>query len=212
MCGSLELKQRYLPKMVSGEWTGTMVLTEPHAGSDLGLIRTRAVPDGKAYRIFGQKIFITWGEHDLTPNIVHMVLARIDGAPAGTRGISLFLVPKVLVNDDGSLGARNEVRCVSIEHKLGIHASPTCTMAFGDGQGAVGYLIGEANHGLEYMFIMMNAARLAVGLEGYCCGGARLPTRAGLVAHACAGQASGASAVRKSVRPVVRRRSFITRM
>ncbi len=167
LCGSQELKQRYLPKMVAGEWTGTMVLTEPHAGSDLGLIRTRAVPDGNAHRIFGQKIFITWGEHDLTPNIIHMVLARIEGAPAGTRGISLFLVPKVLVNDDGSLGARNDVRCASIEHKLGIHASPTCTMAFGDDQGAVGYLIGEANHGLEYMFIMMNAARLAVGLEGY---------------------------------------------
>ncbi len=153
--------------MVSGEWTGTMVLTEPHAGSDLGLIRTRAVPDGKAYRLFGQKIFITWGEHDLTPNIIHMVLGRIEGAPAGTRGISLFLVPKVLVNDDGSPGARNEVRCVSIEHKLGIHASPTCTLAFGDDQGAVAYLVGEPNHGLEYMFIMMNAARLAVGLEGY---------------------------------------------
>ena len=167
LCGSPEQKQRYLSKMVSGEWTGTMVLTEPHAGSDLGIIRTRAVPDGKQYRLFGQKIFITWGEHDLTPNIIHMVLARIDGAPAGTRGISLFLVPKVLVNDDGSLGARNEVRCVSIEHKMGIHASPTCTLAFGDDKGAVGYLIGEANRGLEYMFIMMNAARLSVGLEGY---------------------------------------------
>jgi alkylation response protein AidB-like acyl-CoA dehydrogenase len=167
LCGSQELKQRYLPKMVTGEWTGTMVLTEPQAGSDLGLIRTRAVPDGAHYRLFGQKIFITWGEHDLTPNIVHMVLARIDGAPAGTRGISLFLVPKFLVNEDGSPGARNEVRCVSIEHKMGIHASPTCTMAFGDDKGAVGYLIGEPNRGLEYMFIMMNAARLAVGLEGY---------------------------------------------
>jgi alkylation response protein AidB-like acyl-CoA dehydrogenase len=167
LCGSQEQKQRFLPKMVTGEWTGTMVLTEPHAGSDLGLIRTRAVPDGKHYRLFGQKIFITWGEHDLTPNIIHMVLARIDGAPAGTRGISLFIVPKLLVNDDGSPGARNEVRCVSIEHKLGIHASPTCTLAFGDDKGAVGYLIGEANRGLEYMFIMMNAARLSVGLEGY---------------------------------------------
>ena len=167
LCGSQELKQRYLPKMVTGEWTGTMVLTEPHAGSDLGLIRTRAVPDGKQFRLFGQKIFITWGEHDLTPNIIHMVLGRIDGAPAGTRGISLFIVPKVLVNDDGSPGARNEVRCVSIEHKMGIHASPTCTLAFGDDKGAVAYLIGEANRGLEYMFIMMNAARLSVGLEGY---------------------------------------------
>ncbi len=167
LCGSPEQKQRYLPKMVTGEWTGTMVLTEPHAGSDLGLIRTRAVPEGKQYRLFGQKIFITWGEHDLTPNIIHMVLGRIDGAPAGTRGISLFIVPKFLVNDDGSLGARNEVRCVSIEHKMGIHASPTCTLAFGDDKGAVAYLIGEPNRGLEYMFIMMNAARLSVGLEGY---------------------------------------------
>jgi len=167
LCGSQEQKERFLPKMVSGEWTGTMVLTEPHAGSDLGLIRTRAVPEGQQYRLFGQKIFITWGEHDLTPNIIHMVLARIDGAPAGTRGISLFIVPKFLVNEDGSPGERNEVRCVSIEHKLGIHASPTCTLAFGDDKGAVGYLIGEANRGLEYMFIMMNAARLSVGLEGY---------------------------------------------
>jgi 3-(methylthio)propanoyl-CoA dehydrogenase len=167
LCGSEELKQRYLPKMVTGEWTGTMVLTEPHAGSDLGLIRTRAAPDGKHYRLFGQKIFITWGEHDLTPNIIHMVLARIDGAPPGTRGISLFLVPKFLLNDDGSPGKRNEVRCVSIEHKMGIHASPTCTLAFGDDKGALGYLIGEPNRGLEYMFIMMNAARLSVGLEGY---------------------------------------------
>ncbi len=167
LCGSQEQKERFLPKMVTGEWTGTMVLTEPHAGSDLGLIRTRAAPDGKQYRLFGQKIFITWGEHDLTPNIIHMVLARIDGAPPGTRGISLFIVPKFLVNDDGSPGERNEVRCVSIEHKMGIHASPTCTLAFGDDKGAIGYLIGEANRGLEYMFIMMNAARLSVGLEGY---------------------------------------------
>src|SRR5262245_9312202 len=167
LCGSPELKQRFLPKMVTGEWTGTMVLTEPHAGSDLGLIRTRAVPDGKQFRLFGQKIFITWGEHDLTTNIIHMVLGRIEGAPAGTRGISLFLVPKFLVKDDGSLGERNEVRCVSIEHKMGIHASPTCTLAFGDEKGAVAYLIGEPNRGLEYMFIMMNAARLAVGLEGF---------------------------------------------
>jgi acyl-CoA dehydrogenase len=167
LCGSQEQKQKFLPKMVSGEWTGTMVLTEPHAGSDLGLIRTRAAPEGQHYRLSGQKIFITWGEHDCTDNIIHMVLARIDGAPPGTRGISLFVVPKFLVNDDGSLGARNEVRCVSIEHKLGIHASPTCTLAFGDDKGAVAYLVGEPNHGLEYMFIMMNGARLSVGLEGY---------------------------------------------
>jgi acyl-CoA dehydrogenase len=167
LCGTPEHKQKFLPKMVSGEWTGTMVLTEPQAGSDLGLIRTRAVPEGKHYRMFGQKIFITWGDHDCTDNIIHMVLARIEGAPPGTRGISLFVVPKFLVNDDGSLGARNEVRCVSIEHKMGIHASPTCTLAFGDDEGAIAYLVGEPNRGLEYMFIMMNAARLAVGLEGY---------------------------------------------
>jgi 3-(methylthio)propanoyl-CoA dehydrogenase len=164
---SPQLQRRFLPRMVSGEWTGTMVLTEPQAGSDLGLIRTRAVPQGDVYRIFGQKIFITWGEHDFTDNIIHMVLARIDGAPEGVRGISMFLVPKVLVADDGELGERNDLRCVSIEHKLGIHGSPTCVMAFGERDGAVGYLVGEANHGLEYMFIMMNAARLAVGLQGY---------------------------------------------
>jgi len=167
-----ELKQRYLPKMVIGEWTGTMVLTEPQAGSDLALIRTRAVPQGgdlavDEFRLFGQKIFITWGEHDLTENIVHMVLARIDGAPEGVRGISLFLVPKFIVHENGELGPRNDLRCVSIEHKLGIHASPTCVMAFGEREGATGYLVGQANRGLEYMFIMMNAARLAVGLQGY---------------------------------------------
>jgi len=153
--------------MVRGEWTGTMVLTEPQAGSDLAQIRTRAVPDGEHYRLFGQKIFITWGDHDCTENIIHMVLARIEGAPPGIKGISLFIVPKVLVNADGTLGERNEVRCVSIEHKLGIHASPTCALSFGDERGAVGYLIGKANKGLEYMFIMMNAARLSVGVEGY---------------------------------------------
>ncbi|HUN25646.1 MAG TPA: acyl-CoA dehydrogenase [Steroidobacteraceae bacterium] len=167
LTGSEAQRALYLPRMVSGQWTGTMVLTEPHAGSDLGLIRTRAVPDGDRYRLFGQKIFITWGEHDYTENIVHMVLARIEGAPGGTRGISLFIVPKVLVGPDGRLGERNDVRCVSIEHKLGIHASPTCVMAFGERDGAVGYLVGEPNRGLEYMFIMMNTARLAVGLEGY---------------------------------------------
>ena len=166
-CGTQEQKEKYLPKMVSGEWTGTMNLTEPHAGSDLGSIRSRAVPDGNHYRLYGQKIFITYGDHDYTPNIIHMVLARIEGAPAGVRGISLFIVPKVLVNEDGSLGARNDVRCVSIEHKLGIHASPTCVLSYGDKDGAIGYLVGEANRGLEYMFVMMNAARLSVGLEGY---------------------------------------------
>jgi len=167
LTGSAQQRRLYLPKMVSGEWTGTMVLTEPQAGSDLGLIRTRAVPEGDHYRLFGQKIFITWGDHDFTDNIIHMVLARIEGAPADTRGISLFLVPKVLVGADGSLGERNEVRCVSIEHKLGIHASPTCALSFGDQRGALAYLIGEPNRGLESMFIMMNTARLAVGLEGY---------------------------------------------
>ncbi|MDB6046231.1 MAG: acyl-CoA dehydrogenase [Gammaproteobacteria bacterium] len=170
LSGSQAQKQLFLPKMVSGEWTGTMDLTEPQAGSDLAQVRTRAVPDGKRFRVFGQKIFITWGDHDLTSNTIHMVLARIEGSPPGVKGISLFIVPKVLVNDDGSLGARNEVRCVSIEHKLGIHASPTCVLAFGDHDGAIGHLVGEPNRGLEYMFIMMNAARLSVGLEGYSVG------------------------------------------
>ena len=160
-------KRTYLPKMVSGDWTGTMNLTESQAGSDLAAIRTRAEPlgDGR-YRLEGQKIFITYGEHDLTDNIVHMVLARTPGAPEGVNGISLFLVPKRLVAADGSLGERNDVRCLSVEHKLGIHASPTCVLAYGQNGGAIGELIGEENRGLEYMFIMMNAARFAVGLEG----------------------------------------------
>src|SRR6267378_1410003 len=170
LCGSAAQKERYLPRMISGEWTGTMVLTEPQAGSDLGQVRTRAVPDGDHYRLFGQKIFITWGDHDLTANTLHMVLGRIEGAPPGVRGISLFIVPKVLVNADGSLGARNDVRCLSIEHKLGIHASPTCVLAFGEKNGAVGYLVGEPGRGLEYMFVMMNSARLSVGGEGYAVG------------------------------------------
>jgi len=165
--GPDSLRDRFLPNMVSGKWTGTMNLTEPQAGSDLSLVRTKASPnpDG-TYRIKGQKIFITYGEHDYTENIVHLVLARIDGAPEGVKGISLFAVPKFNVNADGSLGARNDVKCVSIEHKLGIHASPTAVMAYGEKDGAAGYLVGEANRGLEYMFIMMNAARLSVGLEG----------------------------------------------
>jgi len=162
-----EQQRLYLPKMVSGEWTGTMNLTEPQAGSDLAQVRTRAVPAGPNYRIHGQKIFITYGEHDLTDNIVHMVLARIDGAPPGVRGISLFIVPKFWVNADGSPGARNDLYCASIEHKLGIHASPTCVMMYGENEGALGLLVGEPNRGLEYMFVMMNAARLSVGLEGY---------------------------------------------
>ena len=165
--GSEAIKRRFLPRMVSGEWTGTMNLTESQAGSDLSLVRTRAVPqsDG-SYRLYGQKIFITYGEHDFTDNIVHLVLARIDGAPEGVKGISLFVVPKFVVNEDGSLGARNDVKCVSIEHKLGIHASPTAVMLYGEKDGAIGHLVGEAHRGLEYMFIMMNAARLSVGLEG----------------------------------------------
>jgi alkylation response protein AidB-like acyl-CoA dehydrogenase len=163
---SASLQARVLPKIVSGEWTGTMNLTEPQAGSDLAAIRARASADGDSYRISGQKIFITYGEHDLTPNIVHLVLARIDGAPAGIKGISLFAVPKFLINADGSLGEHNDLRCVSIEHKLGIHASPTCVMSYGDRGGATGYLIGKPHHGLEYMFIMMNSARLSVGVQG----------------------------------------------
>jgi len=165
--GSEHLQKTYLPKMVSGEWTGTMNLTEPQAGSDLSLVRTKATPQGDgSYRLKGTKIFITYGEHDYTDNIIHLVLGRVEGAPEGVRGISLFVVPKFLVNPDGSIGARNDVKCVSIEHKLGIHASPTAVLAFGEKEGAVGYLVGEANRGLEYMFIMMNAARLSVGLEG----------------------------------------------
>jgi acyl-CoA dehydrogenase len=170
LCGSPAQRHTYLPKMVSGEWTGTMVLTEPQAGSDLGQVRTRAAPEGDHYRLSGQKIFITWGDHDLTANTIHMVLARIDGAPPGVKGISLFIVPKFLVNADGSLGARNEVRCLSIEHKLGIHASPTCVLAFGEQHGAIAHLVGEPGRGLEYMFVMMNSARLSVGSEGYAVG------------------------------------------
>src|SRR5215467_8161371 len=170
LCGSPLQKQTFLPHMVRGDWTGTMVLTESQAGSDLGQVRTRAVPHGDHYRVFGQKIFITWGDHDLTDNTIHMVLGRIEGAPPGVRGISLFIVPKVLVNADGSLGERNDVRCLSIEHKLGIHASPTCVLAFGEKDGAIAYLVGEPGRGLEHMFIMMNSARLSVGSEGYAVG------------------------------------------
>ena len=165
--GSEVLKVKYLPKMVSGEWTGSMQLTEPHAGSDLRFLKTRAAPqeDG-AYRITGTKIFITFGEHPLTDNIIHIVLARLPDAPQGTRGISMFLVSKFLVNDDGSLGARNDVRCAKLEHKLGIHGSPTCVLNYGDEGGAVGWMIGEPNRGLQYMFTMMNQARLGVGVQG----------------------------------------------
>ena len=161
------LKALYLGKLVSGEWTGTMNLTEPQAGSDLGALKTRAErqPDG-TYKLFGSKIFITYGEHDMAENIVHFVLARLPDAPKGTRGISLFLVPKFLVNPDGTLGARNDVYCTSLEHKLGIHASPTCTMVYGDHGGATGFLVGEENKGLACMFTMMNSARLNVGVQG----------------------------------------------
>ena len=175
--GSDQLKATYLEKLVAGTWTGTMNLTEPQAGSDLSLVRTRAEPQADGiYKIFGTKIYITWGEHDMAENIVHLVLARVQGAPEGVKGISLFVVPKVLVHADGSLGARNDVQCVSIEHKLGIKASPTAVLQYGDGlpgsvadaagPGAVGFLVGEENRGLEYMFIMMNAARYAVGIQG----------------------------------------------
>ena len=167
LAGSDALKATFLKKMVSGEWTGTMNLTEPGAGSDLAAVRTRAEPQGDGtYKIFGQKIFITNGEHDMADNIIHLVLARTPTAPEGVKGISLFVVPKFLVDADGRPGARNDAWCVSIEHKLGIHASPTAVMVFGDHGGALGYLVGEENRGLEYMFIMMNAARFGVGMEG----------------------------------------------
>ncbi len=171
LSGTDRLKQTFLPKMVEGNWTGTMNLTEPQAGSDLALVKSKAVRQrderlGDHYRISGQKIFITYGEHDLAENIVHLVLARTPDAPEGVKGISLFVVPKFLVNADGSLGKRNDVHCASIEHKLGIHASPTAVLIYGEKEGAIGYLVGEENKGLAYMFIMMNAARFAVGLEG----------------------------------------------
>ena len=163
-------QQAYLPRLTSGEWSGTMNLTEPQAGSDLSAVRTRAVREGDHYRIQGTKIFITWGEHDMSDNIVHLVLARTPDAPEGVKGISLFVVPKFLPKPDGTPGERNDIRCVSIEHKLGIHASPTCVLAYGDDKGAVGHLVGEENRGLEYMFTMMNYARLGVGLEGVAIG------------------------------------------
>ena len=161
--GSEAQKKQYLPRMIKGTWTGTMNLTEPQAGTDLALVRTKAVREGDHYRVSGQKIFITYGEHDLTENIVHLVLARVEGAPEGVKGISMLLVPKFLPNPDGSIGERNGVQCASIEHKLGIHASPTAVLVY---ENAVGYLVGEENRGLEYMFIMMNLARFAVGMEG----------------------------------------------
>jgi 3-(methylthio)propanoyl-CoA dehydrogenase len=165
--GSDELKATYLEKLVSGQWTGTMNLTEPQAGSDLAMVRTRAEPQADGtYKVFGTKIYITYGDHDMAENIVHLVLARVQGAPEGVKGISLFVVPKFMVNKDGTLGNRNDVQCVSIEHKMGIKASPTAVLQYGDHGGAVGYLVGQENRGLEYMFIMMNAARYAVGVQG----------------------------------------------
>ena len=164
--GSDALKTTYLPKLVEGTWTGTMNLTESQAGSDLSKVRTKAVPEGDHYRISGQKIYITWGEHDAAENIIHLVLARKPDAPEGNKGISLFLVPKFLVNADGSLGERNDVTCASIEHKLGIHGSPTCTLSFGENDGAIGYLVGEEGRGLNHMFTMMNEARHKVGIQG----------------------------------------------
>lgn len=164
--GSDELQQAYLPRLVSGEWTGTMNLTEPAAGSDLAAVATKAVPNGDHYLITGQKIYITWGDHQMTPNIVHLVLARLPDAPSGVKGISLFIVPKFLLDENGEPGELNDAKCIALEHKLGIHASPTCTMSFGDNGGAVGYIVGEENKGLAYMFTMMNHARQSVGLQG----------------------------------------------
>ncbi len=171
--GTEEQKETYLRKLTTGEWTGTMNLTEPQAGSDVGLCTTKAVPqDDGSYKITGTKIFISFGEHDLADNIIHLVLARTPGAPAGTKGISLFIVPKFLVNEDGSLGERNDVKCVSIEHKMGIHASPTCVLSYGDDGGATGFLVSEENQGMRAMFTMMNAARIAVGIQGLALGDA----------------------------------------
>ena len=186
--GSDDLKKTYLPKLISGEWMGTMQLTEPQAGSDVGALRSRAerAPDG-SYRLFGQKIFITYGEHDLTDNIIHFVLARLPDAPPGTKGISLFLVPKFLLNADGSPGARNDVHAHSVEHKMGIHASPTCTMVYGDKGGAVGYLIGKEHAGMACMFTMMNEARLAVGAARRRHRRARAAAGAGICARPQAG-------------------------
>jgi alkylation response protein AidB-like acyl-CoA dehydrogenase len=164
--GTQAQKDTYLPRMISGEWTGTMNLTEPQAGSDLAAVRAMATPDGDAYRVRGQKIFITYGDHDMTENIIHLVLARTPDAPPGIKGISLFIVPKMLTDDSGAVTGRNDVHCVSLEHKLGIHASPTAVLSFGDHEGALGYLVGELNRGLEYMFTMMNHARLMVGMQG----------------------------------------------
>ena len=198
--GSPELQRTFLTRMIAGEWTGTMNLTEPQAGSDLALLTSRAEPQGDGtYRIFGQKIFITYGDHEMTENIVHLVLARLPGAPPGTRGISLFVVPKFLVNADGSLGARNDLRCHALEHKLGIHASPTATMIYGDNGGAIGYLVGEENKGLNCMFTMMNNARLAVGVQGVAVAERAYQQALGYAKDRKQGKASGAA----SASPIV---------
>lgn len=186
--------ERYARRMISGEWCGTMNLTEPGAGSDLSELKTVAERDGDHYRIRGQKIFITWGDHELSENIVHLVLARLPGAPAGTRGISLFIVPKYLVDDDGSLGARNDVHCVSVEHKMGIHGSPTCVMSYGERDGAIGYLVGEENKGLACMFTMMNEARLKVGLQGLACAEGAYQQAQAYARERVQGRAGGADA------------------
>jgi alkylation response protein AidB-like acyl-CoA dehydrogenase len=201
-----DIQQRYLPKLVAGTWTGTMNLTEPQAGSDLSVIRTRAEPDGDRYRLFGTKIFITWGEHDVAENIIHLVLARLPDAPAGTRGISLFVAPKFLVNPDGSLGARNDLVCSSIEHKLGIHGSPTAVMSYGDKEGAIAYLVGQPKRGLEYMFTMMNHARLNVGLEGVAVSEAAYQKAAGYARDRVQGKPIGSTQAAPIIRhPDVRR-------
>ncbi|MCF8178613.1 MAG: acyl-CoA dehydrogenase [Sulfuritalea sp.] len=214
LAGSDAQKAMYLPNMIAGKWTGTMNITEPQAGSDLAAIRSRAVPQGDgSYRIFGQKIFITYGDHDMAENTIHLVLARTPDAPEGVKGISLFVVPKFMVNPDGSLGERNDAYCVSIEHKLGIHASPTCVMALGDNGGAVGTLVGKENDGLKYMFVMMNAARFAVGLEGLAIGEAAYQhavayARERVQGRAIEGSASGVAIIRH---PDIRRMLMLMR-
>mgnify|MGYP001056017570 CR=1 FL=1 len=206
--GSETQRELYLPKMVAGEWTGTMNLTEPQAGSDVGALTTRAEPaDDGTWRITGQKIFITYGEHDLAENIIHMVLARVPGAPAGTKGISCFIVPKYLVREDGSLGERNAVECVSLEQKMGINASPTCVMAY---EGAVGYLIGEPNQGMRYMFTMMNNARLSVGVEGLAVGDRAYQQAVAYAKQRVQGRAPGASGPSRIIEHADVRRMLLT--
>jgi acyl-CoA dehydrogenase len=200
--GSDELKQTYLPKMISGQWTGTMNLTEPHAGSDLSELKTRADRQGDGtYLITGTKIYISFGEHDMAENIIHLVLARLPDAPPGTRGISLFLVPKVLLNSDGTLGARNDVICAGVEHKLGITASPTCVMKFGENGGATGYLVGDENRGLATMFVMMNQARLAVGMQGVAIAERATQRAIAFAKERTQGRALGASS--KAMSPII---------